>query len=208
MSRKEIIVVIVVASIVSILLMAAIIPRFVPPRDVAARESCIAVLKQIDSAMQMWEMEHSKATNEVPVWLEQRNGKGKVLTWDDLSRYLKRAPLTCPDGGSYSLGSAADGPQCSIPIHSLHFGSVLITDAAGVAIPDVMITVYRHGKLESQQQTDSTGYGNVASFPASMVDDWVDGSRKIVVSKEGYREDSSPVTVKWPIHFKLQKKVD
>jgi len=68
----------------------------------AAGESCSNKLRQIDGAKQMWADEHHKMTNDIP-------------TWEDLRGYLKTAPLTCPNGGTYTLGRIDELPTCSIP---------------------------------------------------------------------------------------------
>src|SRR5258708_2396066 len=58
----------------------------------ASGESCYNRLRQIDGAKQFWSDEHHKTTNDVP-------------TWEDLRQHLGRTvPLTCPNGGTYTLG--------------------------------------------------------------------------------------------------------
>jgi len=189
-SRRTII---VVASTVALLMSLALLPKFIKSRTHAAKESCISLLREIDGASQVWQEEHHKGTNEVP-------------TWEDLKPYCRHVPLVCPQGGSYTLGALATEPTCSIPIHSLNFGYVVVADETGSRLADAAVTVYQGQKEQYQERSGTNGVARVASFPASMVDSWSDGTRMIEVSKEGYESATSPVTVRWPIRFKLKKK--
>jgi hypothetical protein len=164
------------------------VASFIPPRTMAAKESCIALQKQIDGAIQLWEMEHNKGTNAVPAW-------------DDLRPYLKRVPLTCPKGGSLTLGSAAEGPQCSIVWHSLELGYVQVTDTNGIALPDAMVTLFERNQDRDHHLTDTNGTTRVDLYYSQKSE----GPLRIVVSKEGFQEASSPVEARWPIRLKLKK---
>ena len=86
-------------------LLAIAIPNFIRARGTPARNPCINILRQIDGAKQQWAMENHKLTNDVP-------------TWEDIQPYL-HMPVSCPQGGTYSLGTVADLPACSIGRHGL-----------------------------------------------------------------------------------------
>jgi hypothetical protein len=86
---------------------AIAVPRFVTVRVTKAKPACINLLRQIDSAKTSWAQEHHKTTNDTP-------------TWDDLRAHSKErvASLTCPDGGTYSIGRIGESPSCSIAEHA------------------------------------------------------------------------------------------
>jgi hypothetical protein len=66
---------------------------------------CLKNLRQLAGATEQWALETRK-TPQTPV------------TWNDIAPYFSAVPA-CPAGGSYSLGSVGDAPQCSIPGHQL-----------------------------------------------------------------------------------------
>jgi len=68
---------------------------------------CINNLRQIDGAKQQWTLENHKTTNDAPVW-------------EDVRPYL-RIEISCPQGGTYTLGRVDEPPRCSIggPSHTL-----------------------------------------------------------------------------------------
>jgi len=191
MSSRRITLVVVITA--GLLLSLALLPKVIKSRTPAAKDSCISLLKEIDGATQIWQEENNKGTNDVP-------------TWEDLKPYCKRVPLVCPQGGSYTLGALATEPTCSIPIHSLNFGYVIVMDETGARLTDAAVTVYQSQKAEYQTKTGTNGVARVTSFPASMVDSWSDGTRHLEAGKEGYEMTTSPVTVRWPIRLILKKK--
>ncbi|SPE59898.1 exported hypothetical protein [Verrucomicrobia bacterium] len=77
--------------------------------------TCINGLRMIDSAKQMWALEHHPISSNV------------VPTWEDIGPYVRLpAPkdlkwLHCPSGGTYTIGRVADLPTCSYggPGHTL-----------------------------------------------------------------------------------------
>ena len=76
-----------------------------------ATDACINNLRQIDGAKQQWMLEQHKTTNDVP-------------TWDDLRDYIGQSGttgpvLTCPAGGTYTIGRVGEKPTCSIARHRL-----------------------------------------------------------------------------------------
>ncbi len=70
-------------------------------------------LRLLDSAKQTWALEHHKSPDDTP-------------TWADLKPYLTigtmDAPypnVSCPSGGTYTLGCMSNKPTCSIAGHAL-----------------------------------------------------------------------------------------
>lgn len=84
------------------LLAAIAIPNFVRARIMARTNACVANLKQIDGAMQVWAIDGGSGTPT----LDQTASTGLIPT------YLKRTP-TCPAGGSYTITSVDAEPSCS-----------------------------------------------------------------------------------------------
>ena len=84
------------------LLAAIAIPNFVKARATAQKNSCIANLKQIDSAKQQWAVEAKKAGSDVPASADIYGA----------SLYLRAEP-TCPLSGTYALLAVSISPTCS-----------------------------------------------------------------------------------------------
>ncbi len=83
------------------LLAAIAIPNFVKARDAARRSACIANLKQIDGAKQIWALEEESSDTATPGWGD--------LTPD----YLKKTP-SCPGDGDYTINAVSADPVCSL----------------------------------------------------------------------------------------------
>src|SRR5919199_1020769 len=97
----------IVVLIIGILLAIAV-PNFIKARETSRTKSCVANLKQIDSAKEQWAMDN-----------KQQNGATVAMT--DLvgtSAYLKSTP-SCPSGGTYTVGTIGTAPTCSISGHVL-----------------------------------------------------------------------------------------
>jgi hypothetical protein len=88
------------------ILAAVAVPNFVKARQTAQKNACINNLRRIDGAKQQWALEKNKSGSDVP-------------TRAELLPYLGDQFPVCPAGGRYILNDVADGPQCSIPGHSL-----------------------------------------------------------------------------------------
>ena len=76
-----------------------------------ATDACINNLRTIDFGKRQWAMENGKTTNDVP-------------TWEDLRPYVgdfgsKHKDITCPAGGTYTIGRVGEKPTCSIARHKL-----------------------------------------------------------------------------------------
>lgn len=90
------------------ILMAIAVPNFVKARESSRRNTCIANLKQVDSAKEQWAM-------------DQRKNAGDACAMTDLvgtAAYLKANP-TCPSGGTYTIAAVGTNPSCSITGHTL-----------------------------------------------------------------------------------------
>jgi len=85
------------------LLAAIAIPNFVKARTTAQMNACIANLKQIEGAKQIWALD----------------GNSGTPSWTDLvDTYIKRQP-GCPAGGAYTIGDLDTAPVCNETGHTL-----------------------------------------------------------------------------------------
>jgi hypothetical protein len=164
-------------------LMWALHPRFAP-RGRAAYESCNAKLKQIYWAQLMWCEDKGGDTNMLV----------SIADLVGTNAYFSKPPA-CPEGGSYTLGRAGDYPQCSIPMHSLEFGRVIVANEAGAPMAGVEVSLELPGKPPRHCQTDHTGATWLTRFPASEVS----------VEHSGYRSSTIELPSKWPIRIVLQR---
>lgn len=84
------------------LLAAIAIPNFVRARAKAQATSCIANLKQIEDAIQVWAADLNKPDTAVPKWV------------DLVPNYIRTQPA-CPSGGAYNVETCtvAQRPTCS-----------------------------------------------------------------------------------------------
>jgi len=69
---------------------------------------CAGHLKSFVAAKKRWAQDHNSAPTDTP-------------TFDDLAPYFRRGIRLCPDGGTYTIGTVAELPQCSIPAHNDYF---------------------------------------------------------------------------------------
>lgn len=76
--------------------------------DLAARNVCIAHLKQLDGAKQQWAIDNKRTARDIP-------GPADLF---GPTLYLKLEPV-CPSGGRYTLHSVGENPTCSHPEHRL-----------------------------------------------------------------------------------------
>jgi hypothetical protein len=88
------------------MLAAIAIPNFIKAREAAQGNACINNLRQIDAAKQQWGLENNKKNTDTP-------------TMKDLQTYLGNRTITCPQGGTYTIGSLSEAPECSIPNHRM-----------------------------------------------------------------------------------------
>jgi len=88
--------------------MAIAVPNFVRARDSSRKNSCIANLKQTDSAKDQWAMDNKQDV-------------GATVAYTDLvgaTLYMKSTP-TCPSGGTYTINDIGSPPTCDKTGHVL-----------------------------------------------------------------------------------------
>jgi len=88
------------------LLAAIAIPNFVKARETAQTQACIANLKQIEGAIQVWAVDTGQSDTATP-------------TWADLTPNYIRTQPSCPSGGNYVLPAVSERPTCTIAGHAL-----------------------------------------------------------------------------------------
>ena len=74
---------------------------------VEAAQACRANLRNIAAAKGVWALENKKTDATVPTDADVFGP----------AKYIREKP-TCPSGGTYTLGSVAKHPLCSIPGHT------------------------------------------------------------------------------------------
>ena len=93
------------------LLAAIAIPNFVGARNSARKQACIANLKTIEGAKQVWALENNQADTAIPAFT--------VLTGGN---FLRSEPV-CPSGGSYNVLAVSANPECAD--HKTNLGHAL-----------------------------------------------------------------------------------
>lgn len=91
------------------LIVAIALPNFAKTRVRTRQKVCIENLSQIESAKQIWGVEHNKKDGDVP-------------TEDDLigpTQYIKKSP-SCPAAGVYDYQGIGILATCTIDGHSLN----------------------------------------------------------------------------------------
>ena len=86
------------------ILMAIAIPNFIQARDTSRRNSCVANLKQIDSAKEQWAMANHAAS-------------GATVLMSDIAGVYMKGPATgpeCTGGGTYTVNVIGTDPTCSL----------------------------------------------------------------------------------------------
>jgi hypothetical protein len=95
------------------LLASVVIPNFIKARTTPCTNACVANLKQIQGAIEMYALESMlKPTDRVTI-NDISGGEEKAV------RPLINAGLTCPAGGTYSVTTVGEPPRCSVPGHTL-----------------------------------------------------------------------------------------
>lgn len=92
----------IVVGVIAVLLSMAI-PAFVNMRTRANTRICIAQLKRVSLAKEMWAVAN---TGDTPIWT------------DLVTDYIKSRP-ECPVGGEYVIGDINTAPTCSIEGHRI-----------------------------------------------------------------------------------------
>ena len=111
MKRKGFTLVEIMIVVAIIGLLAAIaIPNFIKAREKAEQNACIANLKQIQGAIQVWAIDNSKGSADSPA------------TSDVVTDYIKAWPK-CKGTGYVIPATVADDPVCpnvgTLPLHTL-----------------------------------------------------------------------------------------
>ena len=91
----------IVVLIIGILLAIAV-PNFVKARESSRAKSCVANLKQIDSAKEQYAMDAKLTTG----------GSVAMTNLVGADNYIKATPQ-CPSGGAYTVGSVGTDPTCN-----------------------------------------------------------------------------------------------
>jgi len=86
------------------ILMAIAVPNFISARANSQKNSCIANLKQIESAKEQWAMVNKKGATDTPTSTD--------LVGDASTGFMKAYP-SCPTGGTYTIGNMSTRPVCS-----------------------------------------------------------------------------------------------
>ncbi len=89
----------IVVLIIGILLAIAV-PNFIKARETSRTKTCVANLRQIESAKEQWAMEMKKGAADTPAQAD--------LT----PTYIQVWPA-CPSGGAYTINNVATAPTCS-----------------------------------------------------------------------------------------------
>ena len=90
----------IVVLIIGILLAIAV-PNFIRARESSRAKSCVATLKQIDSAKEQWAMDNKKTSADTPT------------TANLYGTYTKSTP-SCPSNGTYTINAIGTAPTCSV----------------------------------------------------------------------------------------------
>lgn len=86
------------------ILMAIAVPNFIRARENSRRNTCIANLKQIDSAKEQFAMDNRLSTGSAVTMAQ--------LT-DATNGYIKGNAPVCPSGGTYAVNTVGTNPTCT-----------------------------------------------------------------------------------------------
>ena len=94
-TATEIMIVIVIIGLIT----GIAIPSYLKSREQAREDICMANLRQIDNAKQMWALAEGQDETSTP-------------TWGDLVSEFMKKKTVCPSGGSYTIGALNTSPVC------------------------------------------------------------------------------------------------
>ena len=100
----------IVVLIIGIILAVAI-PNFVHARESSRGRSCVANLKEIDTAKEQYAMDNKLTTGDGTLAADPLTVSGSMLVGS--SNYIKTA-VVCPSTGTYTVGAIGTLPTCSI----------------------------------------------------------------------------------------------
>lgn len=75
---------------------------------------CANNLRSIDAVKKHWAEQGGADSNATP-------------TWDDLAPFFRHDVPTCPEGGTYTIGTVGEVPTCSIAAHNDYFRDHVLT---------------------------------------------------------------------------------
>jgi hypothetical protein len=177
---------------IAALIWAVLIPPGLARWDRAAYESCNAKLKQIYAAQLIWCDDHGGDTNMLVSIADLAGPDG----------YFGKPPA-CPEGGTYTLGRVGDYPQCSIPMHSMEFGRVVVLNESGAPMAGAEVSLRLPNKPPRHCRTDHTGAAFLTAFPASEATAWAGG--KVSAQHSGYDLSTVELPSKWPVLIVLKR---
>ncbi len=182
--------------VAAILLVAIVVflPWFVPHRGVRSLASCVTILKQIDGAKYTWALEHNKTTNDTP--------KNSDLFGPNA--YI-RGKERCPQGGIYTIGRVGERAQCSLPMHSIDFGWVVVWDETGAPVAGAHVSVLGVAAGGGQALSDSNGVARVTRFPGSVSEEWARRATGIAAVRTGFQNSTSAFPVRWPVTITMKR---
>ncbi|MDO8683436.1 MAG: prepilin-type N-terminal cleavage/methylation domain-containing protein [Armatimonadota bacterium] len=95
----------IVVLIIAILLAIAI-PNFLRARETSRAKSCMANLRQVETAKEQWAMDERKAATDTPT--------AANLVTEYMRSATDNTLPTCPSSGTYTIGDMSTRPLCSI----------------------------------------------------------------------------------------------
>jgi len=100
----------IVVLIIGIILAVAV-PSFVHARESSRGRSCVANLKEIDTAKEQYAMDNRLMTGDNSLAADPLTVTGSTLVGS--TNYIKTA-VVCPSTGAYTVGAIGTLPTCSI----------------------------------------------------------------------------------------------
>lgn len=94
------------ATLTAVLITAIGLPGCIGARPAAQRNACINNLRMIQTAKADWANANNKQSDDVPTWEDLYAGGRTNI-------FLRR-PVSCPRGGTYTVGYVAQKPACSL----------------------------------------------------------------------------------------------
>lgn len=92
----EIMIVVLIIGVIS----AIAVPNWIKVRGNARHHSCIANMTKMQEAKEQWAMENKKSS-------------GDAVTSSDLVPGYLKSFMSCPSGGTYTIGSVGTNVSCS-----------------------------------------------------------------------------------------------
>lgn len=78
------------------------VANIIRSRDKSQKETCVANLRQLNSALQQWAVQNNK-------------GDSDTVVMSDLTPFLdKNKTPACPAGGTYTVTTVGANPECSL----------------------------------------------------------------------------------------------